>query len=111
MPRVKLTPTDEQRRRVRSLSAYGTEPDDIAKYLGISEKTLQKYYGKDIFGARVEANFKVGKALFDMATLGEEPAATIFWSKTRCGFHEKQDSDARPTAIPNFVVVREKEAA
>jgi hypothetical protein len=63
MPRVKLTPTEEQRRTVRSFSAYGVEPDDIAKYIGVSEKTLQKYYGKDIFRARVEANLKVGKAL------------------------------------------------
>ena len=111
MPRVKLTPTEEQRRTVRSFSAYGVEPDEIAKYIGVSEKTLQKYYGKDIFRARVEANLKVGKALFDMATIGEEPAAAIFWTKTRCGFHEKQNGEARPAAIPNFVVAQEKKAA
>jgi hypothetical protein len=43
MPRVILTPTEEDRRKVRTLSACGTEPDDIARYIGVSEKTLQKY--------------------------------------------------------------------
>ena len=46
-----------------------------------------------------------------MATIGEEPAAAIFWTKTRCGFHEKQNGEARPAAIPNFVVAQEKKAA
>ena len=112
MPRAKLKPTDEQRRTVRSLSAYGTEPDDIAKYLCLSEKTLEKYYGKDILRARVEANLKVGKALFEMATHGGEVAAAIFWAKTRCGFHERQEAATPPPAvIPNFVVSLEKKAA
>jgi hypothetical protein len=31
MPRAKLKPTDEDRRKVRTRSACGTEPDDIAK--------------------------------------------------------------------------------
>jgi hypothetical protein len=111
MPRARLKPTEEERRKVRTLSACGTEPDDIAKYIGVSEKTLQKYYGKDILRARVEANVKVGKALFDMATGGREPAATIFWTKTRCGFHENQSVEARPAVVPNFVVSLEKKAA
>jgi hypothetical protein len=109
MPRAKLKPTEEDRRKVRTLSACGTEPDDIAKYLGISEKTLQKYYGKDIFRARVGANVKVGKTLFEMATFGGWPTATIFWSKTRGGFREHQEAAMPPPAVvPNFVVIGEK---
>jgi hypothetical protein len=88
-------------------SACGTEPDDIAKYLGVSEQTLQKYYGKDIFRARVEANAQVGKTLYEMASGGGEPAATIFWTKTRCGFHENKSVEARPAVVPNFVVTLE----
>jgi hypothetical protein len=93
------------------MSACGIPPEDIAKYLGVSEKTLQRYYGKDTFRARLEANAKVGRTLFEMATGGEEVAATIFWSKTRCGFREKQDIDTRPAVIPDFVVSVEKKAA
>jgi hypothetical protein len=77
MPRAKLKPTDEDRRKVRSMSACGIPTDEIAKYLGPSEKTLQKYYGKDIFRTSVEANAKGGKTLFEMATGGEEVAATV----------------------------------
>lgn len=112
MPRAKLKPTEEDRRKVRTLSACGIEPDDIAKYMDISENALQKYYGKDIFKARVEANVKVGKTLFEMATFGGWPAATIFWSKTRGSFREHQAAATPPLAvIPDFVVTSEKKAA
>jgi hypothetical protein len=111
MPRAKLKPTDEDRLKVRSMSACGIEPDDIAKYLGVPEKTLLKCYGKDILRARVEANAKVGKTLLEMATGGGQVAATIFWSKTRGSFHERQEAPAPPAVIPNFVVSMEKKAA
>ncbi len=42
MPRKRLKPTEDERRKVRTLSACGIEPDDIAKYVGVSEKTLQE---------------------------------------------------------------------
>jgi hypothetical protein len=60
----------------------------------------------------VEANVKVGKALFDMATEGEAVAAAIFWSKTRGSFRELPQIVATPPAVrPNFVVLLEKKAA
>jgi hypothetical protein len=111
MPRAKLTPTEEDRRKVKSMSACGIEADDIAKYLDISEKTLLLYYEKDILRARVEANAKVGKTLFEMATGGGEVAATIFWAKTRSSFREQQGAAVAPAVLPNFVVSLEKKAA
>jgi hypothetical protein len=111
MPRAKLTPTEEQRQRVRSLSAYGIEPEDIARYLHMSEKTLLKYYGEELFRGRFEANAKVGQTLFEMATSGEMPAATIFWQKARGGWRENHSADPRPVAPPDFVVVLDKKAA
>jgi hypothetical protein len=93
------------------MSACGIEPDDIAKYLGLSEKTLDQYYGKDIFRAKVEANAKVGKTLLEMAISGVYVPATIFYLKTRGSFHEHQEAAALPAVIPNFVVSLEKKAA
>ena len=93
------------------MSACGIEPDDIARYLGLSEKTVLICYGKDILRARVEANAKVGKTLLEMAIGGGEVAATIFWSKTRGSFREYQETAAPPAVIPNFVVSQEKKAA
>jgi hypothetical protein len=111
MPRKKLTPTEEQRRYVKSLAAVGIPPADIARDIGVSEKTLMKYFHKEIFRGPLEANAKVGKALLEMSTNGQEPAASIYWSKARCGWHENQGGDVGPAAIPDFVVALEKKAA
>jgi hypothetical protein len=110
MPRARLTPTEEQRHIVKCLSAYGVEPPDIARYMGVSEETLMKYYRDEIFRGKLEANAKVGQALLEMATDGRNPIAAIYWSKTRCRWPENQRED-RPTAIPDFVVALDKKAA
>jgi len=89
MPRKKLKPTEEQRLHVKSMAAFGTPSHDIARYLGVSEKTLLKYYGKEIFRGPLEANAKVGQSLLKMATDGETTAATIYWTKARGGWSEK----------------------
>ena len=43
MPRAKLKPTEEDRRKVRTMSACGTEPDEIAKV----RKTVIRYAADD----------------------------------------------------------------
>jgi hypothetical protein len=111
MPRAKLTPTPEQRRQVKFLAGVGIQPHDIARYFYVSEKTLLKYYRDEIFRGPLEANARVGKTLFEMSTDGQNPGATIYWSKARCGWHENQRGDVRPAAIPDFVVALEKKAA
>jgi hypothetical protein len=111
MPRKKLKPTDEQRRTVKSLAAYGLPTRDIAIYCGVSEKTLLKYYGREIFREPLEASAKVGQSLFEIATNGEKPVASIYWTKARCGWSEKRGEDAQSAAVPDFVVALEKKAA
>jgi hypothetical protein len=111
MPRKKLKPSPEQRLHVKTLAAVGIEPIDIARYEGMSEKTLHKHYAKEIFRGPLEANAKVGKTLLEMATNGESVAASIFWQKSRCGWNEKPTEDKRSAAIPDFVVALEKKAA
>ena len=47
MPRPKLNPTEEQRRKVKILSACGTTHEKIAEAMGIrSPKTLRKHFRK-----------------------------------------------------------------
>ena len=108
MPRKKLKPTEEQRLQVKSMAAFGTPTRDIARYLGVSEKTLLKYYGQEIFRGPVEANAKVGQSLLKMATDGKIPVATIYWTKARGRWSEKQGGDIQPAAVPDFVVALEK---
>jgi len=91
----------------RILSACGIEPADIDQ-----KRRSRNTPGRICFPAKVEANAKVGKTLFEMASGGGEVAATIFWSKTRGGFREHQKAAAPPPAVlPNFVVSLEKKAA
>ena len=108
MPRPKLIPTDEQRRVVKSMAAMGTPHEDIALKIGIrSPKTLRKHFREELDLGATEANYKVAKTLFEMATSGQCPAATIFWTKTRNRFRERPVEDAVRIAPPPFIVARE----
>lgn len=112
MSRPRLEPTEEQRRRVKSLSAYGIKQEHIAQMMGIrSPKTLRKHFRVELTRGAIEADAQVGQTLYQMATSGKHPAATIFWLKTRAGWREIQIVETRPAATPDFVVTVEKEAA
>ena len=112
MSRPKFVPTDQHRTTVRSLAAYGTKHEDIAKIIGLrSAKTLRKYFREELTRGAIEATAQVGQTLYQMATSGEEPACTIFWMKVRGGWREKPSAETVPSAVPDFVVVMEKEAA
>ena len=104
MPRKPFNPTDEQRRQVKSMAAFGTPHNDIARKLGITAKTLRKHFSAELPGGVADANRKVVQTLWEMATSKECPAATIFWAKTRCGFRERPSNDDRPAAPPPFIV-------
>ncbi len=104
MPRPRLKPTDEQRRLVKSLAAMGTPHADIARKIGVSPKTLRKYFSKELDMGATEANYTVAKTLFQMATSGQHPACTIFWVKTRNRFRERPDDHAGSEPPPPFVV-------
>ena len=111
MPRKKLTPTDDQRRQVKSMAAVGIEPRDIALYHHVSLETFRKHYKEELFQGPLEANAKVGRALFEMSCNGKTPVASIYWMKSRCGWSENRSKDDLPVAIPDFVVATEKKAA
>jgi hypothetical protein len=89
MARPTFIPTDEQRRLVKSLAAYGMKYDAIARRLGIrSTKTLSKHFREELDSGDTEANAQVAQTLFQMATSGEHPACSMFWLKTRAGWRE-----------------------
>jgi hypothetical protein len=49
MARPTFIPTEEQRRTVKSLSAYGIKQEGIARVLGIrSPKTLKKHFREEL---------------------------------------------------------------
>ncbi len=99
-------PTEEQRRLVRTLSAMGTRQKEIAKMIGIAPKTLREHFREELDKGAIEANAQVAKTLFQMATSGTTPAATIFWLKTRARWSERASAtkSLSPAALPAFVV-------
>jgi hypothetical protein len=111
MPRVILIPTEEQRKRVKWFAAVGIRLADIACYFHVSALTLQKYYREELFRGPLEANAKVGGTLYEMATNGVTPVATIFWQKARAGWSENPDREAQSQAVPDFIVALDKKAA
>ena len=78
-------PTDQQRKIVKAMSAYGIPQDDIAKVIGIHDETLRIHYRQELDVANAEACAKVAENLFRKATGDgrESVTAAIFWMKTR----------------------------
>ena len=95
---------------VKSLTAYGVKQEDIAKLLGLSTKTLRKYFREELTRGSIEAIARVGQTLYQLAISGKNLTATIFYLKTRGGWREVS-KEAAPTTIPDFVVALEKDKA
>jgi len=84
-------PTQQTRRTVESMSAYGIPQPDIARVIGICQDTLVKYYRDELDLATAKANSKVAEALYKQATDTDNPrsaTAAMFWLKTRAQWKE-----------------------
>ena len=111
MQRPKFVPTDEQRRTVKSLSAYGIKQDGIARVLHFrSPKTLRKHFREELALGEIEAVAQVAQTHYQMAKSGKYPASTIHFLEKRQRWLE-DPSENEPAVTPEFVVVVEKEAA
>ena len=65
MPRPTLNPTDEERRLVKSLAAFGVPQEQIARRVGIrSVKTLRKHFREELDEGSLDANSTVAKTLY-----------------------------------------------
>lgn len=82
--------SDEHRKMVEAMAAYGIPEDDIARVLKIDPKTLRKHYPDELDTGHTVANFKVAQNLYKIATGAGREAVTaaIFWMKTRAGWSE-----------------------
>ena len=111
MPRLPISPTQEQRRLVKSMAAVGVPHEDIARKIGVrSPKTLRKHFREELDLGMIDANYNVGKTFYEMAASGEDVAATIFWVKTRNMFREPS-RDGGVQAPPPFIVAPESGGA
>lgn len=103
MPNRSHQPTEQTRKQVKALAAFGIPQIDICKVIGISKPTLEKHYREELDTGAVEATAKVAQNLYNKATGEGREAVTaaIFWLKTRAGWketmsHELTGKDGAP---------------
>jgi len=73
-------PTDKKKEHVKVMAEVGVSEDMIAKYIGVTKKTLRKHYAEILGSARALGVFQVAGALKALALAGN-PAACIFYLK------------------------------
>lgn len=111
MSRPKFKPTDEQRRTVKSLSAFGIKQEGIARIIGLrSPKTLRKHFPTELTIGAIEGVAQVAQTHHKMATSGKYPASTIHFIEKHQRWLENQTVETK-AEIPPFIVILDKEAA
>jgi len=61
----------------------------IAKIMGISNATLNKYYSHNLLVGKEKRTARVAGVAYEMAVSGESPSMTTFWLKTQAGWSPK----------------------
>src|ERR1700676_2665390 len=106
MPRPRLVPTDEQRKKVKTLAAYGARQTEIARFIDVrSPKTLRKYFPEELKRGELEGYAKVVQTRFQMATDGKHPYVTETWLASYGRRQDQPTEGAAPTNPPSFTCV------
>jgi hypothetical protein len=109
MARPKIIVTDDLRRIVKGLSAYGMSHEKIALKVGLSSpKTLRKHFRKELDYGPIDANLLVGQTLFRHAISGKCLAATKFWLTMRAHWTTQPKGDVTYREPPPFIVAKEE---
>lgn len=88
LPRIAHKPTDDTRKSVKAMAAYGIPHLDISTAVGITTKTLRKHYRAELDVGHINANAQVVGSLFKLA-IGGNVTAAIFWTKARMGWSDR----------------------
>lgn len=96
-----FSPTDEQRQLVEIMAAFQIPETKMGLLIRhqktgepISDKTIRKYFAKEIVRGAVNADMRVMAGMFKNATTptpafpGGNPTIQIFWSKVRMGWKD-----------------------
>src|ERR1700688_1598328 len=112
MARPTFKPTEEQRRTVKSLAAYGIKHEGIARMLSLrSPKTLRKHFREELTLGEIEAVAQVAQTHYQMAKSGKHATSTNHYLDKHQRWLEAQTIETHPSAVPTFVVVLDKKAA
>src|SRR3954447_15677887 len=102
-PQPPHVPTQQTRRTVEAMAAYGIPQVDIGRVVGCSDNTLREHYRDELDLGMSKANAKVAETLYAAATSAVKRDATgavasidksgitacIFWMKTRGRWSER----------------------
>ncbi len=83
-PRKQITL--EKRQTVKEMAKLGITQSRIGKVVGFCPRTLRERFRQELFDGALDADTAVLKTLHELATDHKHVAATIFWSKVRCGY-------------------------
>lgn len=88
-------PTDESRRQVEQLAAYGLKHDMIAKVVGISDVTLRAHYGHELEVGLARTLERVANSLVEKAVSDRPDAvnAAKFFLQSQGGWKERVEQD------------------
>jgi hypothetical protein len=96
--RPAYTPTDKDRATVKAMAGYGVPQPEIARVIGVAEKTLRKHFRDELDLAAIQANAQVAQSIFQRAVNLEAGqagiTAAIFWMKARAGWRDRVQIDA-----------------
>ena len=107
MARAKHQPSEKQLIEAEAFATVGVPHHQIATLMGISIKTLLRYYSAQLEVGKAKASYKVAKRLYETATgAAMSPqvlSALIYWTKSQMGWRETQlvqsqllDANGRP---------------
>jgi hypothetical protein len=94
--------TKESRRVVLEAIGLGLQQTNVARLLGISDRTLRKHYRHEIDTGIDQVNLDVARALYTRASSGKDTIASIFMLKARAGWKDTASQDA---ALPQKIEV------
>ena len=88
MPQEPHVPNDKTKAQAQQAAGLGLPHEQIGALLGISDKTLRKYYETELAIGKATASAQVAKSLFNKAINGDTTSA-IWWTKAQMGWSEK----------------------
>ena len=85
-------PTDRDRQIVLMAAAVGLPHEKIGKLVGLSKGSVETHFQEELEQGSAQADFKVGGALFKIATADPPVPGTvtaqIWWTKSRMGWKD-----------------------
>lgn len=99
MPNKSKRLNDKELAEVEVLAGLGMRFEDIALTKNMCLDTLKKYADEQLQRGKAKAKAQVMQSAFKMATNGKNPAMTMFWLKTQCGWREVQHTQGTTQPI------------